>query len=89
MFYFYLGIIYGFVSHNEYNKSNIKEFQLVEIVESNYNSDLINELKTELAFANIKIEKYENEMQLIKEQIKKPYPNVKFLNCRSKKHILV
>lgn len=46
-------------------------------------------LKKELALANNKIEQLENKMQGFEERIRKPYPNVKYLNYRSKKRILV
>lgn len=39
--------------------------------------------------ANHKIEQLENQMQGFEERIKKPYPNVKYLNYRTKKRILV
>jgi hypothetical protein len=46
-------------------------------------------LKKDLAIANEKIEQLENKMQGFDERIRKPYPNVKYLNYRSKKRILV
>lgn len=51
--------------------------------------DLVNKLKIELASANEKIEQLENKMQGFDERIRKPYPNVKYLNYRTKKRILV
>lgn len=69
--------------------SNKKEFQLFQTVESEHSADLINKLKKDLATANEKIEQLENKMQGFEERIKKPYPNVKYLNYRSKKRILV
>jgi hypothetical protein len=51
--------------------------------------DLVYKLKKELASANDKIEQLENKMQGFEERIKKPYPNVKYLNYRTKKRILV
>lgn len=88
------GIIYCFASNNDISKhefqvSNKKEFQLFRTAESEDNTDLINKLKRDLATANEKIEQLENKMQGFEERIKKPYPNVKYLNYRSKKRILV
>jgi len=88
------GIIYCFVSNNgirnhEFNVSNKKEFQLFQTVESEHSTDFINKLKKDLATANEKIEQLETKMQGFEERIKKPYPNVKYLNYRSKKRILV
>ncbi|VVC41121.1 NAD(P)-binding domain [Cinara cedri] len=89
-----LGIIYGLVSNNgspkhEFETQNKRKFQFVDAVKSEYNSDLINKLKIELALANGKIEQLQNKMQGFEERIKKPYPNVKYLNYRTKKRILV
>lgn len=86
------GIIYGFVLNNnvskhEYQIPNNREF--VEISESQHNTDIINDLKKELVLANSKIEQLESKMQGFEDRIKKPYPNVKYLNYRSKKRILV
>jgi len=88
------GIIYCFVSNNSLSKhefqiSNKKEFQHFGTAESEDGTDLINKLKRDLAAANEKIEQLENKMQGFEERIKKPYPNVKYLNYRSKKRILV
>jgi len=69
--------------------SSKKEFQLFETVDSEHSTDLINKLKKDLATANEKIEQLENKMQGFEERIRKPYPNVKYLNYRSKKRILV
>lgn len=57
--------------------------------ESEHNTDLVNYLKKELASANYKIEQLQKKMQGFEERIRKPYPNVKYLNYRSKKRILV
>jgi len=81
------GIIYSFVSNNSSLKH--REFQFAENAKSKHNTDLINKLKNELTLANDKIEELENKMQGFEERIKKPYPNVKYLNYRSKKRILV
>lgn len=88
------GIIYGLVLNSggpkhAFQVSNNKELQLFETAESKYHTDLINKLKNDLANANEKIELLENKMQGFEERIKKPYPNVKYLNYRSKKRILV
>lgn len=64
---------------------NNREF--VEAFE--HNTVIINKLKKELALANSKIKQLENTMQGFEERIKKPYPDVKYLNYRSKKRILV
>lgn len=82
-----LGIIYSFVSNNGSPKH--RKFQVVENAKFKDNTDLINKLKQELALANDKIEQLENKMLRFEERIKKPYPNVKYLNYRSKKRILV
>jgi len=66
--------------------SNKNEFQNFETEQS---TDLINKLKRDLVTANEKIEQLENKMQGFEERIRKPYPNVKYLNYRSKKRILV
>lgn len=66
-----------------------REIQFIGNSESEHNIILINKLKTELALANDKIEQLENKMQGFEERIKKPYPNVKYLNYRTKKRILV
>lgn len=89
-----LGIIYCLTSNNgtpkqEFQLSNNKEFQLFGSAESEHNINLINKLKNDLAVANEKIEQLENKMQGFDERIRKPYPNVKYLNYRSKKRILV
>jgi len=89
-----LGIIYCLTSNNgspkqEFQLSNNKEFQLFGSAESELNLNLINKLKKDLAIANEKIEQLENKMQGFDERIRKPYPNVKYLNYRSKKRILV
>lgn len=89
-----LGIIYCLRSNNgtpkqEFQLSNNKEFQLFGSAESEHNINLINKLKNDLAIANEKIEQLENKMQGFDERIRKPYPNVKYLNYRSKKRILV
>jgi len=85
------GLIYCFVSNNgihnhEFQVSNKNEFQNFETEQS---TDLINKLKRDLVTANEKIEQLENKMQGFEERIRKPYPNVKYLNYRSKKRILV
>lgn len=56
---------------------------------SENNIILIDELKKELVLANDKIKQLENKMQSFEERIKKPYPDVKYLNYHSKKRILV
>ncbi|KAE9544497.1 hypothetical protein AGLY_000038 [Aphis glycines] len=89
-----LGIIYCLRSNNgtpkqEFQLSNHKEFQLFGSAESEFNINLINKLKNDLAIANEKIEQLESKMQGFDERIRKPYPNVKYLNYRSKKRILV
>lgn len=92
--FFFSGIIYNHVSNNvgpktEFQVSNKKDVQFIDTVLSGSNADLINKLKKELTLANNKIEQLENKMQGFEERIKKPYPNVKYLNYRSKKRILV
>lgn len=88
------GVIYGLVSNNgslkhEFQMPNKRDIQFIGNSESEHHTDLINKLKTELALANNKIEQLENKMQGFEERIKKPYPNVKYLNYRTKKRILV
>lgn len=75
------------IPKHEFQIPNNGEF--IEISESQHNTDIINDLKKELALANSKIEQLESKMQGFEDRIKKPYPNVKYLNYRSKKRILV
>ncbi|XP_050549042.1 UDP-glucuronic acid decarboxylase 1 isoform X2 [Daktulosphaira vitifoliae] len=70
----------------QYNDKNIPTYD-IQIPDSR--THLINNLSRELALANEKIKKLEEKMQGFDERIKKPYPNVKYLNYRSKKRILV
>lgn len=88
------GIIYSLVLNNasskhEFQTSNQREFQSVGSDESGHNMVLIQYLKKELASANYKIEQLQKKMQGFEDRIRKPYPNVKYLNYRSKKRILV
>lgn len=86
------GIIYGLViSNNDALKHEFpkKEFQFAGATDSELNTDLVNKLRKELASANDKIELLENKMQGFEERIRKPYPNVKYLNYRTKRRILV
>ncbi|XP_050424933.1 UDP-glucuronic acid decarboxylase 1 isoform X1 [Adelges cooleyi] len=68
------------------DKKNLRynEFEVLEP-----QTNLIEKLTRELALAQIKIEKLGEKMRGFDERIKKPYPNVKYLNYRFKKRILV